>query len=167
MGERLKLITAPTGDPKLDGSPLVSEFLRTVLLSGNGTLLVNNTFVEWAAAQAARRARPVLTVVSFGLRNKVKPFSSLLIYADQDKASIIPSQIDALGTYVDLEVFYQYVWQAFEKYAEYRDKTAYLFMCEGMEEMFVIAPAEFPAFSARGPMALPWLHSSCKEWLAH
>ena len=31
--------------------------MRSVLLSGNGTLLINNTFVEWATVQAVRRAK--------------------------------------------------------------------------------------------------------------
>lgn len=164
LGERLKRMNAVTGDAKLDRDPLLTEFVRSVLLSGNGTLLVNNTFVEWAVSQVARRVRPLLTVAAFGLRNKVKPFSSLLIFEDQDETNIIPSQIDALGTYVDLEIFYQYVWQAFEKYAEYRGKTAYLFLCEGVDEMFLIAPGDFLA-PAREPVAVPVLRQACRQWL--
>jgi hypothetical protein len=29
-----------------------------------------------------RRARPIVTLIGYGIRNKIKPFSSLLIYAD-------------------------------------------------------------------------------------
>src|SRR5664279_187762 len=117
---------------------ILAEFVRAVLLNGNGTLLINNTFVEWASVQAARRARPSVMVLSFGVRNKLKPFSSLLIHADQETANPIPTQMDSLGTYVDLEVFYQYLWQEFEKYAEYRKNTAYLFVGDGMDELFCI-----------------------------
>ncbi len=165
LGARLKSIRVPSGESVIDDSPVLAEFLRSVMLAGNGTLLINNTFVEWAAVQAARRARPRLTVVLFGIRNKVKPFSSLLIYADQEKANIIPSQMDVLGSYIDLEVFYQYVWQGFEKYAEYRGKTAYLFLGDQLEQMFVIAPTEFPALAARAPITLSQLHADCKTWL--
>ena len=38
----------------------------------------------------------------------------------------IPDQMDTLGTSVDLEIFYQYLWQECEKYAEYRRKTPML-----------------------------------------
>ena len=40
--------------------PILAEFTRAVLLNGNGTLLIDNTFVEWATVQAVRRARPSL-----------------------------------------------------------------------------------------------------------
>jgi hypothetical protein len=66
---------------------------------------------------------------------------------------------------VDLEVFYQYVWQEFEKYAEYRSNTAYLFAGEGMEEMLVMAPADCPLLTASGPLKLPAVFQHLKDWL--
>ena len=121
--------------------------------------------MEWATVQAVRRARPSVAIVGFGIRNKVKPFSSLLIYADQDTSTPIPSQMDTLGSYVDLEVFYQYIWQEFEKYAEYRNNTAYLFVGDGMEEMLAIAPADFPLLSMNGPVKLPAVFQGMRDWL--
>jgi hypothetical protein len=152
-------------DGELAGDPVMAEFVRAVLLSGNGTLLINNTFVEWAAVQAVRRARPSLAVISFGIRNKVKPFSSLLIYADQDKATPVPTQMDTMGTYVDLEIFYQYIWQEFEKHAEYRNNTAYLFVAEGIDELLVIAPRDFPLLVARARVTMPEVGLRAREWL--
>src|SRR5438309_1216127 len=79
----------------------------------------------------------------------------------------IPSQMDTLGAYVDLEVFYQYIWQEFEKYAEYRNNTAYLLVAEGMEQMMVVAPPDFPLLrSAAGPRKLPAVFQTLKEWLS-
>jgi hypothetical protein len=156
-------IMASEGDAARD--PVLAEFTRATLLSGNGTLLINNTFVEWSTVQAVRRARPSVTVVSFGIRNKIKPFTSLLIYADQDKSNPIPSQMDTLGTYVDLEVFYQYIWQEFEKYAEYRHNTAYLFVGEGMDELLAIAPPDFPLLAAKQPVRLAQVFGTIKDWL--
>lgn len=165
LSARLKQmkILASEGDVARD--PILAEFARSILLSGNGTLLINNTFVEWAAVQAVRRARPSVAVAGFGIRNKVKPFSSLLIYADQDASSPIPSQMDTLGSYVDLEIFYQYVWQEFEKYPEYRNNTAYLFAGDGMEEMLAIAPPDFPLFAAPPPLKLSDIFPRLKDWL--
>jgi hypothetical protein len=162
---RLKQMKIAASEGGLAHDPILGEFARAILLSGNGTLLINNTFVEWATVQAVRRARPSVAVVGFGIRNKVKPFSSLLIYADQESSNPIPSQMDTLGSYVDLEVFYQYIWQEFEKYAEYRNNTAYLFMGDGMEEMLAIAPSDFPLLSVTGPVKLPAVFQGLRDWL--
>ena len=156
-------ILASEGDVARD--PILAEFTRAILLSGNGTLLINNTFVEWAVIQAVRRARPSVAVIGFGIRNKVKPFSSLLIYEDQDATNPIPSQMDVLGSWVDLEMFYQYIWQEFEKYAEYRSNTAYVFCGDGMDEMLLIAPPDCPLLSAQAPLQLPAVHAALEEWL--
>jgi hypothetical protein len=162
---RLKQLKILVSEGDLANDPVLAEFARAILLNGNGTLLINNTFVEWATMQAVRRARPSVALVGFGIRNKVKPFSSLLIYADQDATNPIPSQMDVLGSYVDLEIFYQYIWQEFEKYAEYRTNTAYLFVADGMEEMLAIAPPDFPLLDAPTPVKLPAVFGHLKAWL--
>jgi hypothetical protein len=166
LSARLKQIQIRPDEGELAGNLLLAEFARAVLLSGNGTLLINNTFVEWASAQAVRRARPAVTLISYGIRNKIKPFSSLLIYADQETSSPIPTQADVLGTYVDLEIFHQYIWQEFMKYAEYRGNTAFLFLAEGTDELLAIAPPDFPLWNAPQPHRLESTFAAMKEWLA-
>jgi hypothetical protein len=163
--ERLKQLKILLSEGSFAADPVLSEFVRAVLLTGNGALLINNTFVEWAAIQVIRRARPSAMLVSFGVRNKLKPFSSMLVYSDQQTASPVPEQMDSLGTYVDLEVFYQYIWQEFEKYAEYRNNTAYLFLADGLEELFCIAPPDFPLLTARAPLKLEEIFAGAREWL--
>lgn len=166
LGARLKQLKIGVDESELVQDAILAEFARATLLSGNGTLLINNTFVEWASIQAIRRARPVLAVISYGIRNKVKPFSSLLIYADQDTSTPIPTQGDMLGSYVDLEIFHQYIWQEFSKYAEYRGNTAFLFVAEGTDEMLAIGPPDFPLLSATTPQHLDGVFAILKEWLA-
>jgi len=166
LSARLKQMKIRAGEGELVQDAVLAEFARATLLSGNGTLLINNTFVEWAAVQGIRRARPVVTLISYGIRNKVKPFSSLLIYADQDKSNPIPTQADMLGSYVDLEIFHQYIWQEFMKYAEYRGNTAFLFVADGTDEMLAIAPADFPLLSATTPQRLDGIFGTLKDWLA-
>jgi hypothetical protein len=165
LGERLRRMNPAELRRAAGRDPILGDFLHSVLLNGNGTLLINNTFVEWASLQAVRRARPTLLCASFGIRTKVKPFSSLLIYTDQEEANPIPTQADMLGTYVDLEVFYQYIWQECEKYAEYRRNTAYLFIGEGMDALFAIAPTDFPLLSAADPVPLAEVFAGAKQWL--
>ncbi|HLK17705.1 MAG TPA: hypothetical protein VKT81_02080 [Bryobacteraceae bacterium] len=166
LGSRLKQLKIGVDESELVKDPVLAEFARATLLSGNGTLLINNTFVEWATIQAIRRARPVLTVISYGIRNKVKPFSSLLIYADQDTTTPIPTQGDMLGSYVDLEIFHQYIWQEFGKYPEYRGNTAFLFVAQGTDEMLAIGPPDFPLLNAAAPLRLENVFGTLKEWLA-
>ena len=166
LGARLKQMKIRPGEGELGNDAVLGEFSRAILLSGNGTLLINNTFVEWASVQAVRRARPSVTLISYGIRNKVKPFSSLLIYADQETATPIPTQADMLGSYVDLEIFHQYIWQEFMKYAEYRLNTAFLFVADGADELLTIAPADFPLLSARVPQPLDAVFGAMKDWLA-
>jgi hypothetical protein len=166
LSARLKQMKIRPGENELASDAILGEFARATLLSGNGTLLINNTFVEWASVQCIRRARPAVTLISYGIRNKVKPFSSLLIYADQDTTTPIPTQADMLGSYVDLEVFHQYIWQEFMKYAEYRGNTAFLFVAEGTDELLAIAPPDFPLLSAHKPQRLDAIFGVMKDWLA-
>ncbi len=165
LGERLQRVNPRALRRAAGRDPVMQDFLQSVLLNGNGTLLINNTFVEWTTLQAVRRARPSVVVSSFGIRNKVKPFSSLLIYSDQEETNPIPTQSDMLGSYVDLEVFYQYIWQECGKYAEYRRNTAYLFVGVGMDALFVIAPPDFPLLSKTGPVKLGEVYSESAAWL--
>jgi hypothetical protein len=162
LGMRLRRMKILASEGALASDAVLAEFTRAVLLAGNGTLLINNTFVEWATIQAIRRARPAITVSAFGVRNKLKPFSSLLIYADQEEANPIPTQVDTLGTYVDLEVFYQYIWQEFEKYAEYQRNTVYIFAAEGMDAVLVIAPTDFSLPAKTTPERLA---AAAREWM--
>jgi hypothetical protein len=167
LSERLKTLKVRPAESELAADGLLSEFVRTTLLAGNGTLLINNTFVEWASVQALRRARPDVLLVGFGIRNKVKPFSSLLIFHDQDKATAIPSQADMLGSWVDLEIFYQYIWQEAAKQAEYRNNTAYVFAAIGMDELHLIAPLDFPLEPTvpGARRSLLEVHQAIRTWL--
>jgi hypothetical protein len=162
LGARLRKMKILASEGAFASDEILAEFARSVLLAGNGTLLINNTFVEWATIQAVRRARPSIMVSSFGIRNKLKPFSSLLIYSDQEKSSPVPTQVDTLGTYVDLEIFYQYIWQEFEKYAEYQRNTVYIFAAEAMDEILIIAP---PDFSLPSKVAPEKLIAAAREWM--
>ena len=165
LGARLKQMKIRTTEGEAGQDPVLAEFARAVLLAGNGTLLLNNTFVEWASVQAVRRARPTVTTIAFGIRNKVKPFSSMLIYTDQDASSPIPTQADVLGSWVDLEIFYQYVWQEFGKYAEYRGNTACLFVGDGLDEMLVMGPPDFPLLKTTKATPLESVFAQTKEWM--
>jgi hypothetical protein len=165
LGAKLKQLRVLPSENEAASDQVLAEFMRSVLLSGNGTLLINNTFVEWATLQAVRRAKPSIAVVSFGVRNKIKPFSSLLIYTEQETTTPVPTQVDSLGSYVDLEILNHYVWMEFEKYPEYQKNTVYYFVGEGMDEMLLLSPADFPLLKASSPVPLSGLFTMAREWL--
>jgi hypothetical protein len=168
-----ELDLAPPEGALLHSDVVVRAFVRDVLLGGNGTLLVNNTFVEWSAVQALKRAQPRLLVARFGVRDKMKPFSSLLLFSSPRPTDQVPSLEDPLGSFVDVEQLSYYVWLGAEKSAAYRGKTLYLLLAEGVDEMLAIRPdrpagdipaATLPEVSAtmagwlgvaHGPMAAP------------
>jgi len=62
-------------------------------------------------------------------------------------------------------VFYQYIWQECEKYAEYRRNTAYLFIGTGMDALFAIAPQDFPLLASDTPQSPEEVFLSCARWL--
>jgi hypothetical protein len=157
---------APEPGALLNPTNVVQTFVRDVLLTGNGTLFVNNTFVEWAAAQALRRAQPRLLVARYGVRDKLKPFSSLLLFSQPRTSDVIPLIEDPVGSFIDVEQLAYYVWVHAEKSAAYRNRTLYLFLAENVPEMLAIRanlPASAPG--AAEPVSLADVRATMANWL--
>jgi hypothetical protein len=145
---------------------LVRAFIRDVFLAGAGTLIINNTFVEWGAVQALRRAQPRVLVARFGVRDKMKPFSSLLLFSKPRPTDQIPSLQDPLGSFVDVELLSYYVWLNAEEVTPYRGNTLYLLLADGVDEMLVVAPApRKPPVQADKPAALADVAATMAHWL--
>jgi hypothetical protein len=160
------LQVAPGPDALMHAPAVLQIFVRDMLLTGNGTLFVNNTFVEWASVQALRRAQPRILVTRFGVRDKLKPFSSLLLFSQPRASDQIPLIEDPVGSFVDVEQLSYYVWLNAEKSPAYRKKTLYLFLAEGVDEMLAIrsdAPAA-PA-SVLPPASLHDVCATMARWI--
>jgi hypothetical protein len=150
----------------LRSDDILLAFVRDVLLTGNGTMIVNNTFVEWAAAQALRRAEPRLLVTRFGVRDKLKPFSSMVMFSQARPADHQPVVADPAGSFIDVEQLSYYVWVNAEKNPAYRGKTLYLFLAEGVDEMLAIGPETATASAANTPAArLSDVCATMARWL--
>lgn len=119
---------------------VVLSFIRDTFLAGAGTLVINNTFVEWGAVQALKRAQPRLLVARFGVRDKLKPFSSLLLFSKPRATDQIPILEDPLGSFVDAEILAYYICLNAELAPPYRGRTLYLLLAEGVDEMLAVAP---------------------------
>ena len=154
---------------------VVQAFVRDLFLTGNGTLFVNNTFVEWAAVQAIRRAEPRLLVARYGVRDKMKPFSSLLLFSQPRASDQIPLIEDPVGSFIDVEQLSHYVWLNAEKSPAYRQRTLHLLLAEGIDEMLAIrsGAAASPAAgndaggaaAARQPVSLADVGATMAQWL--
>ena len=148
------LKVAPDPTALLYSADIVQAFVRDVFLTGNGTLFVNNTFVEWAAVQALRRAQPRMLVTRFGVRHKFRPFSSMLLFSQSDQTPLVE---DPAGSFVDVEQLAYYVWLNAEKGPAYRNRTLYLFLAEGVDELLAIRPdAPGTAGAPSAAAALGW-----------
>ena len=157
---------SPGRDALSDDSDVLQAFIRDVFLTGNGTLFVNNTFVEWAAVQALRRAQPRVLVTRFGVRDRLKPFSSLLLFSQPRPSDQIPMIEDPVGSFVDVEQLSYYVWLNAEKSPAYRNRTLYLFLAEGVDELLAVrsdVPLEGSAALSRS--SLSDVHATMAQWL--
>jgi hypothetical protein len=157
---------APPAGALLYSTDVVLAFVRDVLLTGNGTLVMNNTFVEWAAVQALRRAQPRILVTRFGVRDKLKPFSSMVMFSQPRATDHIPVSQDPAGSFIDVEQLSYYVWLNAERSPAYRQKTLYLFLAEGVDEMLAIR-SDMPAAAAAGlaPARLSDVCATMAHWL--
>jgi hypothetical protein len=159
------LTTAPPDGALTPAADVLRTFVRDVFLTGNGTLFVNNTFVEWAAVQALRRAQPRLLMVRYGVRDRLKPFSSLLLFSQPRESDRIPLIEDPLGSFIDAEELAYYVWVNAEKGAAYRGHTLYLFLAEGIDQMLAIRSDGRVQPAPAGPVTLADVGATAAAWL--
>jgi hypothetical protein len=157
---------APPAGALLHSADVLVAFVRDVLLAGNGTLITNNTFVEWSAVQALRRAQPRILVTRFGVRDKLRPFSSMILFSQPRASDHNPIVQDPVGSFIDVEQLSYYVWLNAEKNPAYRKKTLYLFLAEGVNEMLAIR-SDAPAATASPvtPARLSDVCATMAHWL--
>lgn len=125
--------------PELAMQPRLLSFMVDVFLSGNGALNFPSAFAEWTASEALRRARPRVAFVRFGMRSKPKPFTSIAIFANQDKISVLPDVDDPENSAVDAEILARYVWLAAGRYPDY-EQAICVCVSERLGEAWVVAP---------------------------
>ena len=151
--------------PDLVRDPRVREFVRALLLSGNGALVFNNSFVQWGASEALRRAQPQVLIASFGIRAKPKPFSSIVLFEDQTRRNPTPDEPDLDGSRIDGEILSRYVHLTAERLAPYAGRTLTLFAVADRN----YARAIFPDRDGRGRLGAPAvfgnLVETCLHWL--
>ena len=125
------------------GQALLRSFVVDLFLSGNGALIFSNAFVEWAASEALRRARPRAIVSRFGLRAKPKPFTGIAIFENQHSISTLPDVDDPQGSATDALILARYIWLAALRYPEY-EKACCICISEYRNSIYLVAPSGTP-----------------------
>jgi hypothetical protein len=120
--------------------PSLRKFVIDLFLSGNGAVIFSNAFVEWAAAEALRRARPRTIIARFGMRSKPKPFTSIAVFENQHKISSVPDVDDPENSAIDAVILARYVWLSACRYPE-QDQTLCVCVAEHGDSAYVIPPA--------------------------
>jgi hypothetical protein len=160
-----KADVVPWCPPEVASLPVIREFLRSLYLSGNGAPIFGNSFVEWSASEAFRRARPSFLMAQFGVRCKPKPFTSVAVFENPDQVNPLPAVDDLPGSALDVEVLALYVWLAARRYDEYRRNTVCLCVTESLSEAYVVAPPEFALWREVEPVTLDRLRAALTHWL--
>jgi hypothetical protein len=152
--------------PEVAADPAVKEFVRSLFLSGNGAVLFGNSFVEWGASEAFRRARPSMVAARFGMRAKPKPFTGVAVFDNPNQINPTPSVDDLSGSAADAEILALYIWLAATRYAEYRSATVCVVLAESISQAYVIAPSEFPLWREAEPVSRSSLKGALCNWMA-
>jgi len=129
----------PWWPSELAGQTQLRSFVIDLFLSGNGALIFSNAFVEWAASEALRRARPRVVVARFGLRSKPKPFTGIAIFENQQSISSIPDVDDPNGSAIDAVILARYIWLAALRYPQ-QERTSCLCVSEYRNAAYLITP---------------------------
>lgn len=145
----------------LAGQDRLRNFVVELFFSGNGALIFSNAFVEWAASEAMRRARPRLMVCRFGMRSKPKPFTGIAIFENQKTISKLRDEDDPQGSAIDALTLARYVWLSAARYPE-GAQTTLVCVAEASRKAYVIAPEgrtpDWTTTSSVSPEALvSWL----------
>jgi hypothetical protein len=146
----------------------VREFIRSILLSGNGSLVFNNSFVQWSASEALRRVQPQVLVACFGIRPKLKPFSSLVLFENQNRSNPTPDQDDPSGSLIDDQMLSPYVHFTARDLPAYQEHLVTLFTCADLSQVLVLGSnAAVARFSSSGsPLSTEQLSNLALSWLA-
>lgn len=161
-----KVDVLPWCPPEVGGDAAVREFVRALYLSGNGAVIFGNSFVEWTASEAFRRARPSLLVARFGVRNKPKPFTGVAVFDNPDQVNPLTPENDPEGSAVDAQMLALYVWLAAGRYAEYQRDTVCVCLAESIAQAYVVAPPEFSLVQDTEPVTLSRLGDALRAWMA-
>ena len=90
----------------------------------------------------------------------------MVLFSQPRASDRIPVAADPDGSFIDVEQLSYYVWLNAEKNPAYRNKTLYLFLAEGVDEMLAIR-SDLPVTMQRAPTParLSDVYATMAHWL--
>jgi len=165
--DRLRQVEVAQWCPsEVNAAPAVREFLRSLYLTGNGAVIFGNSFAEWAASEAFRRARPSFLSVQFGTRSKIKPFTGVAVFDNPDQINPLPAVDDLPGSSLDAQILALYVWLAARRYEEYQNSTVCLCVAVSLSQAYLVAPPDFSIGDETAAIPLDRLAQALQKWIA-
>jgi len=164
--DRLRKVDVAPWCPVEAKDPAVREYLRSLYLSGNGAVIFGNSFVQWGASEAFRRARPRFLAAQFGVRSKPKPFTGVAVFENPDQVNPMPAVDDLPGSAIDAQMLALYVWLSAGRYSEYQSSAACVCVAESLSQAYLVAPPEFPVKSQTSRISVDELRSALREWMS-
>lgn len=161
-----KVDVTPWSPPEISADPAVREFVRSLYLTGNGAVIFANSFVEWGASEAFRRARPSFLAAKFGERAKPKPFTGVAVFDNPEQVNPTPSVDDLPGSAADAEMLALYIWLAALRFNEYQHSTVCVCLAESISQAYIIAPPEFTATFNADIASMSKLSAALTTWLS-
>jgi hypothetical protein len=113
---------------------VMRHFQLDLLTQGSGTQIFSTTFVQWAAREVLRRARPSTLVLRYAPRQAARPMNDLVF------ASATPEQLDPHGSMIDADMGAYYTWLNLTRLSG-AEKSRFIACHEGGSEAIAIAPA--------------------------
>ncbi len=150
---------------ELAGQDRLKNFVVELYLSGNGSLIFSNAFVQWASSEVLRRARPQVLVARFGTRPKPKPFTGIAIFENQAAVSTVPDADDPENSAIDAGILARYVWLSALRYPEYEHALC-VCIAEHLNAAWIVAPPGSELEKGPNSIFPEALHRSVADWLA-
>lgn len=117
--------------------PVLSRFAISVLSEGSGTQIYSTTFVQWAAREALRRARPITLLAKFAPRQTEES-------ADEEFSGIQQQVVlDSAGSLVDADMGAYYTWIDLQRLSG-AGQSSFVAWFEGHREAVAIGPSFAP-----------------------
>jgi hypothetical protein len=114
--------------------PVLSRFAISVLTEGAGTQIYSTTFVQWAAREALRRARPLTILAKFAPRQTEES-------ADEEFSGIQQRAVlDPVGSLIDADMGAYYTWINLQRLPG-AGESSFIAWFEGHREAVAIAPS--------------------------
>ena len=110
---------------------MLSHFQVSVLAEGSGTQIFSTTFVQWAAREALRRARPLTLLARFAPRQRQRPMNELLSGKRQSP------ELDPAGSLIDADMGAYYTWLNQQRLSG-ADRSGFLVWFEDHREALAI-----------------------------